>query len=340
MDLQLIEAYVPNKHFEKINQSLQEFSHVSYWVSYESEKRKLIRILVNTSETEEILNYLEKIASVADGFEAILLPIQTYITRPETDQEKIEKREKEDEEKRRRFQRASRHELIGTIEKSSKITLTYTLLVILSAIVVTIGFIKDSETIIIGSMVIAPMLGPIISMAFSSILGDYKLLWRSSITLFYAIGIVLLISALFSWIFTFPPRTYEFASRTHVNVSDIILALASGTAGALSILNRLPGSLVGVMVAVALLPPAVVFGITLSSALWEEAYGSFLLLMVNINSILLSAIIVFTISGIQPVKWEQVQRANTSRRLSLLFVGMIIVVLIIIILFGNGVDFE
>lgn len=338
MDLQLIEAYVPNKRFEKINDSLQKFSRVSYWVSSESEERKLIRILVNTSESEEILNYLESVANIADGFEVMLLPVQTYITRPSEDADVIKK--KQEEEKVNKIQRASRHELLSSVERSSNITMTYTLLVILSAIVVTIGFIKDSEAIIIGSMVIAPMLGPIISMAFSSILGDYKLLWRSSVTLFYAIGIVILISIAFSWFFPIPAETREFASRTHVNVSDIILALASGTAGALSILNRLPGSLVGVMVAVALLPPTVVFGMTIGSWMWPEVYGSFLLLMVNINSILLSAIIVFSLSGIQPIKWEEVQRANTSRRRSLLFVAIIILVLAIAILSGNHVDIE
>lgn len=338
MDLQLIEAYVPDKYFKKIDASLREYSHVSYWVSSESKDRMLIRILVKTGNTEEILNYLEKISHVTEGFEVLLFPVQTYITRDSDDEEEVTKRQKEKEEESKHLQRASRHELLGTIQKSSKITLTYTLLVILSAIVVTIGLIKNNETVIIGSMVIAPMLGPTISIAFSSILGDYRLLGHSSVTLFYAIIIIVGISVLFSFLFPVPITSDQFLSRTHVNLSDIVLALASGTAGALSILNRLPGSLVGVMVAVALLPPTVVLGMTIGSFMWVEAYGSLLLLLVNINSILLSAIIVFSLSGIRPVKWEAIQRSNTSRKLSIIFVSSIILLLIVAIVFGERVD--
>jgi uncharacterized hydrophobic protein (TIGR00341 family) len=336
MDLQLIEAYIPDKHFIKMNESLQKYPHVSYWVSTESEEQMLIRILVQTRNTEEILNYLENVSNVVEGFEVLLFPVQTYIkrlTNEEKEQQRLEK-----EEDTNKLQRASRHELLGSIQKSSHITLTYTLLVVLSAIVVTIGFIQNSVAVIIGAMVIAPMLGPVISIAFSSILGDFQLVRSSTITLTYAIIIVLGISILFTFIFPVPIESTEFASRTHVNLTDIVLALASGTAGALSILNRLPGSLVGVMVAVALLPPTVVLGMTIGSFMWQEAYGAMLLLMGNISSVLLAAVTVFSLSGIRPVKWDEVERANTSRKRSILFVSVIILLLITAILFSHRID--
>ncbi|RKQ35525.1 TIGR00341 family protein [Oceanobacillus halophilus] len=336
MDLQLIEAYVPDKYFQKIDDSLQEHPHMSYWVSTESKERMLIRVLVETKNTEEILNYLENVSNLVEGFEVMLFPVQTYITRV-TDEEKEQRRE-EKEEEANKLQRASRQELIGSIQKSSHITLTYTLLVIISAVVVTIGFIQNSQAVIIGAMVIAPMLGPVISMAFSSILGNFPLLRSSSLTLTYAVVIVVGISIVFTFFFPVPMDSSEFATRTHVNISDIVLALASGTAGALSILNRLPGSLVGVMVAVALLPPTVVLGMTIGSGMWQEAFGSFLLLMGNINSVILAAIIVFSVSGIRPVKWDEVDKARTSRKLSILFVSLVIILLVIIITFSKNVD--
>jgi uncharacterized hydrophobic protein (TIGR00341 family) len=333
LDLQLIEAYVPDRHFQKINESLQEFPYVSYWVSNESKNRQLIRVLVKANNTEEILNYLENVTTTVDGFEVLLFPVQTYLSRTMEDEQKNEV-----ETEATKLQRASRQELLVSMEKSSHITLTYTLLVILSAIVVTIGFIKNSETIIIGAMVIAPMLGPVISIGFASILGDFPLMKSSSFTLFYAIAIVVGISILFTFFLPVPIESTEFESRTHVNLSDIVLALASGIAGALSILNRLPGSLVGVMVAVALLPPTVVLGMTIGSARWQDAYGAMLLLMGNINSVILAAIIVFSLSGIRPVKWNEVVRANTSRKLSFVFVGLIIILLITAILISERFD--
>lgn len=336
MDLQLVEAYVPDKYFKKVDESLREFPHVSYWISVESKDRILIRVLVKTNDTEEILNYLESVAHVIEGFEVLLFPVQTYITR--LTEEKKEKRRNEMEENANKLQRASRQELLGTITKSSHITLTYTLLIVISAIVVTIGFIQNSQAVIIGAMVIAPMLGPVISMAFSAILGDFRLLRSSTITLLYAVFIVIGISICFALFFPIPIESSEFASRTHVNIVDIILAFATGIAGALSILNRLPGSLVGVMVAVALIPPNVVLGMSVGSAMWPEAYGSMLLLIGNITSVILAGIIVFSLSGIQPVKWSEVDKAKTSRKLSILFVSLVIIILIIVILFSNNDD--
>ncbi|MUK89209.1 TIGR00341 family protein [Ornithinibacillus sp. L9] len=333
MDLQLIEAYVPDKYFEKVDNSLQDYPHLSYWVSNESKERMLIRVLVETKNTEEILDYLENVTNLIEGFEVLLFPVQTYINR--TTEEEKEQRKKENEEDATKLQRASRQELLGTIQKSSHITLSYTLLIILSAVVVTVGFVQNSQAVIIGAMVIAPMLGPTISIAFSSILGDFKLLRSSSVTLFYAIIIVVGISISFTLFFPVPMESSEFSSRTNVNISDIVLGLASGTAGALSILNRLPGSLVGVMVAVALLPPTVVLGMTVGSAMWQEAYGAMLLLMGNITSVILAAIVVFSLSGIRPVKWDQVDKAKTSLKLSILFVSLIIIMLIIAIIFSQ-----
>jgi uncharacterized hydrophobic protein (TIGR00341 family) len=328
MDLQLIEAYIPKRHFEKVDQSLQDLSHVSYWSTNESKERMLVRILVHTKHTEETLNFLEKVSNLIEGFEVMLIPVQAYITR-KSDDEKAEEK-KTQGEKDQKFLRASRQELYETILRSSKINLNYTLLVILSALVVIVGFMKNSPAVVIGAMVIAPMLGPVISIAFASILGDYHVLWRSFLTLHFGIALVFFISLCFGY-FYIPLDSTEFAARTQVDFTDVILALASGAAGALSILNRLPGALVGVMVAVALLPPIVVLGMTTGGLMWDKALGALLLLLVNINSILLSAIAVFSLSGIRPLKWEEMQRAYTSRRLSIFFVSLIILFLIIVI---------
>ncbi|TLS35967.1 TIGR00341 family protein [Pseudalkalibacillus caeni] len=337
MEVQLIEAYVPKKYFDKINESLQEFPHESYWVSNETDDYTLIRMLVKTTETEEILDYLENRVNVIEGFNVLLFPIQTFLTRKSEEEDKEKEKEKEPEDTNR-LQRVSRQELLSVIQQSSKISLSYTLLVILSAIVVTVGFIRDSEAVVIGAMVIAPLLGPIISVAFAAILGNYRLVLQSLGTLFFAIVIVIFISILFSMALPVSINTHQFMSRTHVNLLDIVLALASGTAGALSTLRRLPGSLVGVMVAAALLPPTVVLGTTIGDAMWHEAYGSMLLLLVNITSVMLAAIIVFSLSGIQPIKWTEVQKANTSRRLSIIFVSAIVILLAIAILMGEKVD--
>lgn len=336
MDLQLIEAYVPEHIFSRTDEALKNYPHVSYWISKETKDRTLIRVLVRTKDTEEILNYLEKQAQLTAGFEVLLFPIHTYMK--QLSEKEKEQRKKETEDNTSKLQRVSRQELLGTITKSSHITLNYTLMIMIAAVVVTIGFIQNSPAVIIGAMVIAPMLGPVISIAFSSILGDFSLLRSASFTLLYAVAIVIAISIGFTFWFPVPLESSEFATRTHVNIADIVLAFVTGIAGALSILNRLPGSLVGVMVAVALIPPNVVLGMSIGSGLWKEAYGSLLLLVGNITSVILAGIIVFSLSGIRPVRWSEVEKARTSRKRSILFVSLVILLLVIVILFSNNLD--
>ncbi|MBH0228636.1 TIGR00341 family protein [Halobacillus yeomjeoni] len=339
MNLQLIEVYIPEHHFESIDEKLKEYDHQSYWVSSESEDRKLVRILVETSSVEEILNYLEEVSNVVEGFETMLIPVQTYLSKETINQktkEAKEKEEKEDENEKARLLRASRHELLSSVEKNSHITLNYSLLIILSAVVATVGFLKDSEAVVIGAMVIAPMIGPVIAIAFSSVLGDYKLLGKSALTSFYGFAIVLIISILFGFFSDMGMETDQYIDRTKVTIIDIFLGVASGAAGALAFLNRLSGNLVGVMVAVALLPPSVALGMSLGNASYSMAFGAFLLVTVNVMSILLAAVTIFSISGIRPVRWEEVKRANVSRPLSIVFIVAIIVVLALVIIAGRG----
>ncbi len=345
MSLQLIEAYIPNKHFESVDENLRDHPHTSYWVSSESKERMLVRILVDSDEVEDILNYLESVANVAEGFETLLIPVRTYLSRATLNEETEEKKQEEEEgegeeEDQALLMRASRHELITYVEKNSLTTLNYTLLIFLSAVVGSMGFIKDSEAVVIGSMVIAPLIGPVIATAFAAILGDYHLLGRAALTSLLGVGIVIAIAIVVNFIFDIGVDTNQYWARTEVTVSDFLLALAAGGAGSIATLNRKAGNLVGVMVAVALLPPNIALGMSIGKGLWAQAYGSFLLVTVNIMCILLSAVIVFSLTGIRPVRWKEVQRANVSRSLSIVFVLLIVASLISVIYFGQDIKFE
>ncbi len=336
LNVQLIEVYIPDKHFESINEKLQQYDHRSYWISSESEERMLVRMLADTSDVEEILNYLEGVSNVVEGFETMLIPVQTYLSK-ETINESVEEEGEKQEAEKAKLLRASRHELMNAAEKNSRISWNYSLLIVLSAIVATVGIIKDSEAVVIGAMVIAPMIGPVISIAFSAILGDYKLLGKSALSSLYSVLIVLAISILFGYVTDAGMENSQYLDRTKVTLIDIPLGVASGAAGALAFLNRLSGNLVGVMVAVALLPPSVALGMSIGDGAFVSAYGAFLLVTVNIMSIILAAVMIFSISGIRPVRWQEVQRANVSRPLSIVFVSIIILVLAIVILEGQKI---
>lgn len=328
MELQLIEVYLPKNALKSFTNRLEDFPIVTHWHTSESDKEELVRILVKTKNAEEILNFLEVDAKYNDNLHALLYNIHTYIPRIEEDEEEEKNKEKN---KKAELIRASRHELYNVVHSSSKINKSFTWFLVLSALVATAGIIKNSPAIVIGAMVIAPLIGPFTSLAFASILGDYKLMRQSVITSLYGLAVPLIIAGLFGFFFDLPMASDEFQARTNIEVLDIAVALAAGAAGALSFIKRVSEALVGVMVSVALLPPTVVFGMMLGSAHWSLAVTPLLLLLVNISSIILSAILVFWSSGIKPVNWQEIQTANTSRKYALLFVSIIIVILFFVI---------
>ncbi|WP_138420611.1 TIGR00341 family protein [Aquibacillus sediminis] len=327
MELQLIEVYLPTSALTYFTNKLEEFSIIEHWHSSYSDNFELVRILVKKNQSEEILDFLEVDAEYNDNLHALLYNIHSYIPRVE-EQEQVEENP---QKKKAEILRASRHELYSVVHSSSEINLSFTWFLLLSSIVATAGIMKNSPAIVIGAMVIAPLIGPFTSLAFASVLGDYKLMRQSVITSLYGLFVPLMVAAIFGFIFELPLDSDEFVARTKIEIMDIAVALAAGAAGALSFIKRSSEALVGVMVSVALLPPGVVFGMMLGSGEWAESITPFILLSVNITSIVLSAILVFWFSGIKPVNWQEIQDAHASRKYSLIFVSTIIIILAIVI---------
>src|SRR5699024_5188040 len=282
---------------------LKEFDFIKKWHTTISDEEHLVKILIKKKNAEGILDFLEINDPSQDEVQALLYNISTYIPRVEEDS--IDKQNKEEE-----ITRASRHELYNVVHSSSRTNISYIWMLILSAVVATAGIVKDSAAIVIGAMVIAPLIGPFIALAFAATLGDFQLMKRSILTSLYGIMIPVGIAFIVGVIFSLPIESTEFIARTKIELMDIVVAIAAGTAGALSFAKRVSEALVGVMVSVALLPPAVVLGMTIGAFHFQQALTPFLLLLVNISAILLSAIIVFWTSGIQPNNWREIQAAN------------------------------
>ncbi|ASK61155.1 TIGR00341 family protein [Virgibacillus phasianinus] len=321
MELQLIEIYAPgNVNFE--NDLLQNFSYTSYWVSHLNDEVH-IRILVEKQAAEKILNHLEKLASDEHSqFDALLYTIKAYI--PSKYHEKNTPNDNKDE-----FERASRLELLSVVENSSKISSSFSWFTVFAALVAAVGIIQNSPGLVLGANIIDPSMKPITGVSFSSVLGEKKLIRQSIVTAMFGLFISITIAALLGFFIPLPTGSNEFISQTKVHILDIVVAISAGAAGAISFVKRSQGQLVGVMISLALLPPAIVLGMTLGAFQLQSAIQPLLLLLINVNSILLSAIIVFWLSGIKPVNWKDIKEASTSRVNSLLFTGIIFCILII-----------
>jgi uncharacterized hydrophobic protein (TIGR00341 family) len=334
VELQMIEIYVPNKDVETFKEKAEEFKVINVWRTRTNDQISLFKVLVEKQYTEDILDFLETEHAFSEELHAFLYDISTYLPRIDEEQqeEKVEEAESEGEKDDSvEITRASRHELYNVVESASHFSVNYRWMLVLSSLVAAAGLINDSAAVVIGAMVIAPLIGPFTALSFAALLGDLKLMRRSLLTSTLGILIPLTIAIGFGVIFGAPLSSTEFLSRTEVSIMDIIIALAAGSAGALSFVKRVSEALVGVMVSVALLPPTVVLGMIIGAGEWGMVVTPLLLVLVNIHAILLSAILVFWVTGIKPINWKEVQVASVSRIAALVFVSVVIVILAIVI---------
>jgi uncharacterized membrane protein len=126
----------------------------------------------------------------------------------------------------------------------------------------------------------------------------------------------------------------ELLDRSEIGLDSIALALASGAAAALSVTTGLSSALVGVMVAVALLPPSVAIAMFSGAGEYGLAGRASLLLFANIVSVGIASQIVFLVRGIQPRTWREQKNAKKSQRVNLLVWGVLLIGLSAVVWFG------
>lgn len=231
-----------------------------------------------------------------------------------------------EEEATQTKQKATREEIYADVGKSAALGADFVVLIVLSTIVAAIGLNTNSVASVIGAMVIAPLLGPVLAFTFGASLGDDKLLRRTGLSLGIGILLSFAVAYLLSFIIQVNPESEQLVSRAEVSLDAVALAMAAGAAAALSLAKGNSSILVGVMVAAALLPPIAAVGLYLGSGHWELAMRCALLLALNLASLILSGLIVFWVKGIRPRKW--IEQAN-ARRAILLHAGVSLVFLLL-----------
>lgn len=125
------------------------------------------------------------------------------------------------------------------------------------------------------------------------------------------------LSAIIGVLVHIDPASSQLASRTRAGLGDVALALASGCAGALAFTTGVSVTLVGVMVAVALLPPMVTLGLPLGSGQPALAMGALSLLLVNLICLKLAKATTFVVQGIQPATWWEKEHAAKATRIAI-----------------------
>lgn len=329
MALRLIEIVLPEKEGAELRELLKEHELLDHRQIRLLDEEVLVRILLDAAQLEAVLDLLAHRYTDQEDKRVVILSVEATLPRAEPEPaaapEQAEPEEKSPE-------RIAREELYEDIKDAAHCSRVYLTMVALSAIVAAIGLYYNSVAIIIGAMVIAPLLGPNMAMALATTLGDLPLLWRAVKTSLAGLGTAMLLSVVLGVLLQVDPTTPELASRNAVAPGDVAVALASGAAGALAFTTGASATLIGVMVAVALLPPLVTFGLLLGGGHLDLAGGALSLLVMNLICVNLAGVTTFLIQGIRPTSWWEKERAATASRIAVALWGVLLVALIGLIL--------
>lgn len=322
--MKIIEVIADASYQDIITTIAEQHDVRDCWLGPKGEDgRRLIRLILGDEKRQEVLDALQGVLSNSTKARIVVSPVEAVLPRVETNGDKVAGQAAAGT--------TTREELYNSIEKGARLNSTYVVLVVLSTIVVAIGLLADNVAVVIGAMVIAPLLGPNIALALAAALGDTELIWKAlktgAVGLVVALGLSVLIGKL--WHLNFDSR--ELLARTDVGLDSMALALASGAAAVLSLSTGLPSVLVGVMVAVALLPPTATMGLMLGAGKYKLAVGAGLLLAVNVVCVNLSAKVTFLVRGIKPRTGQEKQKARQSMTTYIVFWVVTLLILIVAI---------
>lgn len=331
MAFRLVNIYLYDEMSADVQETIASIEGVKQWNIRRDHKNVQYSFLVEVSKTQLLTDKLQPLLNKDNRAQIVVMPVATTI--PVLEEEPQDKPKEQAPQKKT----ISREELFAEVSKGATLDKAYLLMVLLSTIVAAIGLLENNVAVVIGAMVIAPLLGPNLAFALGTVLGDSDLLGRAFRTNCVGLGIAILLSVGLGVVWTGDlAGSQEFMARTDVGMSGIVLAIASGAAAVLSLVSGTSSALVGVMVAVALLPPAVVFGVSFGAGEFTEAFGAFMLLAANVICVNLSAIWVFIFKGVKPLGWrEKKQAILLSRRYLFIWLSALFCIIIMLIVKHN-----
>ncbi len=188
----------------------------------------------------------------------------------------------------------------------------YWLQLLISAALATLGLALNSTAVVIGAMLIAPLMRPIVELAMGLATGSAPLVFRTGLRSIASIVIVVAASAAFSWLLPFHEPTLELLSRTAPSLLDLFVAAACALAGAYAVVmtsNEVATTAAGTSIGISLVPPLCTTGYGLSIGDWEMAQGAALLFTANVTGIVTVAGVVFVLTGFGQVDLRAEERS-------------------------------
>ncbi|MED5525143.1 MAG: TIGR00341 family protein [Pseudomonadota bacterium] len=309
MALRLMTLVVATEAKAKLEQILEERDLRDCWQE-EDDGHLQVNMVLNADQAEPLMDAFCDAFSEQSPFKLILLPVEAALPHPEEDED--QQPEAEQQEQQKAANRVSRDELYDEAISGSRLGRNYLLMVVLSAIVAAVGLLRDDIAIIIGAMVIAPLLMPNIALSLATTLGDLDLGKKALLCNGAGLALGLVVAAAIGLVIAVDPSINAIHSRTEVSLSDLVLALCAGAAGTLAFTAGQAGAVIGVMVAVALMPPLVACGLLAGGGHWALAGKAALLVASNLVCINLAGVGTFLLQGLGPRHWWQEDKVRKA----------------------------
>ncbi len=221
-----------------------------------------------------------------------------------------------------------REEVVQEVTAGATPSVDFFVLIILSSGIAMYGLLQNSGAVIIGAMLVAPLMSPIVSMAMSLVRGDIKHLGQGAQSTAQGVLMAIFVGALLTFFSPIQQPTNEIMGRVSPNLLDLGVAFLSGAAGGYAMSRKsIAAALPGVAIAAALVPPLAVVGYGFAVADLGIAFGALLLFSTNLIAIVLAAALVFlALDFLSPEKqtWGEIVR---GLKVTAIFLSIIILIL-------------
>ncbi len=315
--MRLVEITIPTGKRDAVLRTLDEES-IEYVLTDETSGREYTGVVsfpLPTEAVEPVLDALRQDAGIDEDAYTVIVDAETVISRRF---DALQKRYEADEATDNRIARDEIQQRAVELAPDVRVFLVLT---VVSAVVATAGVLLDSPAVVVGSMVIAPLIGPAMATSVGTVVADREL-FLTGVKLQVIGGLLAVASAaVFATIAkttnVVPPGLNvttigQVSSRLSPDFLSLAVALGAGIAGALSLSSGVSAALVGVMIAAALVPPTAVIGIGIAWGLPRAVVGSTVLVLVNVLGINLSALAALWYTGYRPSGWFQRRKARSA----------------------------
>jgi uncharacterized hydrophobic protein (TIGR00271 family) len=208
----------------------------------------------------------------------------------------------------------------------------YWVLLLLSTVIASAGVVSDSTATVIGAMIIAPLMAPILGVVLAVVLTDRANLRRCLLLLIVGAIAVVAVSWLLGHFVPYPvvaATNSQVAARVTPRIVDLVAALATGAVGSVALTRSdISDALPGVAIAISLVPPLAVAGLTLQSGKPSQALGALLLFATNVAAILASGIVVMALYRIGRVSGQPTAAAIRHPVAIVIVAGLLLAVLV------------